>query len=166
MDPAVYLNQIVIPAAYRLLPARMNSPAATAELLAIALQESRAVHRVQHGGGPAHGLWQFEKNGGVAEVLSNRTSPLLVTLCRDVFRIAPTRDAVHQTIAQDNVVADILAAVCARLLLYTVPGKLPERDQPELGWAQYYAAWRPGQPHRDTWDGYYQRAWFIVESAL
>jgi hypothetical protein len=48
-----YLHRLVIPAAYQLLPDRMASPAATATLLTIALQETGAEARKQFGDGPA-----------------------------------------------------------------------------------------------------------------
>ena len=46
---------------------------------------------------------------------------------------------------------DILACGIARLLLWTLPGKLPGPDEAEKGWQQYLAAWRPGKPHQATW---------------
>lgn len=50
--------------ALAMLPARMRSDAAEVLLLAIGLQESGLIHRHQIGG-PAHGLLQFERGGGV-----------------------------------------------------------------------------------------------------
>ena len=44
---------------------------------------------------------------------------------------------------------DVLATIAARLLVFTLPGKLPATA--DEGWAQYVAAWRPGKPHPDRW---------------
>ena len=54
---------------------------------------------------------------------------------------------------------DVLAAVCARLLLWTLPAALPPPSEPETAWLQYVTAWRPGKPRRETWDAYYAQAW-------
>ena len=55
---------------------------------------------------------------------------------------------------------DILAAVCARLLLWTDPHPLPTiEDGPEAGWAYYVRNWRPGKPHRHTWDAHWAEGW-------
>ena len=51
-----------LPAACSLLPARMDTRAARALLVAIGLQESRFEHRRQIGG-PARGFFQFEAMG-------------------------------------------------------------------------------------------------------
>ena len=55
----------IIDPALRILPPMMTSDAAKAMLLAIGMQESRLTHRKQIVG-PAMGLWQFERGGGVA----------------------------------------------------------------------------------------------------
>jgi len=44
---------------------------------------------------------------------------------------------------------DIVAAIAARLLVYTLPDKLP--TDANDGWYQYVAAWRPGKPHPEKW---------------
>ena len=51
---------------------------------------------------------------------------------------------------------DVLAAVAARLLLWTDPQPAPKSAQE--GWDCYARVWRPGKPHRETWDGYYAAA--------
>ena len=63
--------------------------------------------------------------------------------------------ACHALVA-DN---DVMAAVFARLLLWTLPDRLPTADEPERAWSQYLAAWRPGKPHPKTWDAYFAAAW-------
>lgn len=59
---------------------------------------------------------------------------------------------------------DVLAAVFARLLLWTLPDALPDVHSYEDGWHQYVSAWRPGKPHPATWRGLYGVAWDAVLS--
>jgi hypothetical protein len=54
---------------------------------------------------------------------------------------------------------DVLAAVFARLLLWTVPGRLPGRAEPVRAWNQYLSAWNPGKPHEETWAPLFELAW-------
>lgn len=160
MTPDDVIRLSVGPALY-LLPTKFTSPAAEAMLLAIGLQESDLDDRHQDGG-PAHGYWQFEKNGGVAGVLRHKDTralalEVLERLDYDAEYVI-TSDLVH-TIIEHN---QIVAAVFARLLLYTVPAPLPARDEPEKGWQQYLFAWRPGKPHPEKWAGFYKQAWDLV----
>lgn len=157
-----YLHRYAIPAAYDVLPVPMQSPAATAMLLAIALQESKAIHRRQVKG-PARGFWQFEADGGVEGVLKHPATQRnarasLVALC---YSKSMTVTDIHAALEHN----DALAAVWARLLLWTEPAPLPPR---ELGmteaWRQYLNTWRPGTPHPETWAENYDRAWAMVES--
>jgi len=147
-----YVGSTVIPAAYGLLPANMNSPEATAMLLAIGLQESRFLHRKQIGG-PAMGFWQFESGGGWRGVICHASTTVhaqhvLKTLGYD-------GDPGYEALERD----DILACAFARLLLYTLPGRLPGRFEEEEGLRQYLEAWRPGKPHPETWNSFYEQAW-------
>src|SRR5688500_15339808 len=73
ISPVDAVSMIVEPALL-LLPESMTSKKATCLLIAIALQESRLTYRKQLGNGPARGLWQFERAGGVAGVLSHAAS--------------------------------------------------------------------------------------------
>ncbi len=148
-------SQILRPA-LRLLPARMTSPEAEVMLLAIGLQESRFRHRRQIRG-PARGLWQFERGGGVRGVMthpSSRAHARLVCAARDV-----TYDAseVYNRLEHD----DILAAAFARLLLWTDAEPLPKLGDTATAWALYASprrTWSPGKPHRHTWDDLYHEA--------
>lgn len=146
----------ILPAAYRLLPPEMESEAATAMLIAIGWQESRFVHRKQISG-PAKGFWQFERGGGVAGVLSHPSTRDHVRDAMDALKypFSPTPHWAHTTLT-DN---DILAAVFARLLLWTVPHALPDRQSPNDGWHQYISGWRPGRPHPETWAEAWVEGW-------
>ncbi len=156
------IQTFIVPAAYALLPPQMHRPAATAMLLAIAMQESRLEHRQQIGG-PARGFWQFEKGGGVAGVLRH---PLTAghaqkALCDLRYPGAvASPETVYAVLAHN----DTLAAVFARLLLWTVPGRLPTVNEPEIGWQQYLDGWRPGKPHRETWNTFFSEAWRTVNT--
>ena len=161
--------QYVMPAALSLLPPEMNTPAARAMLLAIGLQESKFLDRRQvvKGGalGPARGFWQFEKHGGLKGVMTHRLTQSLAIEALGHLRyqtkshVVTSLTTIHATLEHN----DILACVFARLLLWTVPAHLPRRNQPKAGWAQYLEAWRPGQPHPDTWDVYFLDAWDRVD---
>jgi hypothetical protein len=149
-----HVARFVLPAALSLLPERMDSPAARAMLLSIGLQESRFRSRVQIGG-PARGFWQFERNGGIKGVLTHPvTRPILLPVL-DTLRYVPSV-AVCYSAVEDN---DTLACVFARLLLWTVPGRVARQDEPEHGWQDYLAGWRPGKPHRETWDACFAAGW-------
>lgn len=151
MTAFAYVCQSVIPATYSLLPS-MKSDEATAMLLAIGLQESRFVHRKQIGG-PARGFWQFESGGGWRGVMnhSSTRAQFQHVLTALGYQVTPT----YEALATD----DILACCCARLLLWTLPRRLPGRFEKEEGWRQYIEAWRPGKPHPETWDAFFQQAW-------
>ena len=157
-DEFVYhVHQFVIRAALDLLPAKMSSPQARAMLLAIGLQESRFKHRQQIKG-PAHGFWQFEKGGAVKGVLTHAsTRPLLLPIL-ELLRYKSDAQTCYDAIV-DN---DTLACIFARLLLWTVPGKLPVHTQEASAWSYYIEGWRPGKPHQQRWHDCFQHAWKIV----
>lgn len=154
-----YLLRHVFPAAYALLPEKMASPAATALLLAIALQESRCCHRRQVNG-PARSFWQFEV-GGIRGVLSHKASKPHLANALAALSYPVTDDATVPYVAIEH--NDTLAAVCARLLLYTLPSPLPAREDVDGAWRQYLKAWRPGKPKPETWVDHYCAAWALVE---
>ena len=151
MSPLRLLNLAIVPALAEL--ARCGIPDtldARRFLLAIALQESGLAHRRQvvAGGaenGPAASLWQFEQGGACKGVLMHyRVAPTMRTLCTD-FNVQSTPAGLWEAMRYQ----DIVAAIAARLLIYTLPGKLPTTA--DAGWAQYLAAWRTGKPHPKTW---------------
>lgn len=140
--------------ALALLPAKMSGSRAEQMLLSIGLQESRFEYRRQMGNGPARGFWQFEKGGGVRGVLEFTTTKSLARAVCQARGVAPTADAVHAALEHD----DVLAAAFARLLLWTDPKPLPAVGEVQQAWDLYIRTWRPGKPHRQTWDGLYARA--------
>ena len=154
------IRERAIAPALALLPARMRSDAAEVLLLAIGLQESRFQHRRQLVGtpprptGPATGFWQFERGGGVIGVLQHRASrDHALTLCA-ARGVEPVSQSVWQALQHD----DVLAAGFARLLLWTDPHRLPALGDAQAAWDLYIRTWRPGKPHRQTWDALYAQA--------
>lgn len=157
MNTIEYIAEIIVPAAARLLPAKMNSREAKAMLLTSGLQESRFVYRKQVGG-PAHGFWQFEGGGGWRGVLTHSAS---ATLAKEALKtLAYAEPSLEDYYAIQN--NDILACVFARLLLWTHPKALPAQWQIDYAWEYYINLWRPGKPHRATWNAFYNQAWGMV----
>lgn len=127
-----------------------STPFAQRFLLAIALQESNLAYRRQltAGGeeeGPAASFWQFERGGGCKGVLAHAATGVLMTKMCDAYNVKADPLALWEAMRYN----DVVAAVAARLLVYTLPGKLPATA--EDGWRQYLAVWRPGKPHPDRW---------------
>ena len=81
------------------------------------------------------------------------------TLCLLQEKKLLSEDALHQRIAElQTQHDDALAAVAARLLLFTDPKKLPELSDAAGAWNLYVRTWRPGKPHRKTWDAFHAEA--------
>ena len=158
MTPEAYLQNALEPA-LRLLPARMDSRGGRAMVIAICLQESRLKHRRQVGG-PARGYAQFELGGGVRGVLTHPATRQYIQIVLAALDYDPTSSAEDCWTAIEH--QDILGAAFARLLLWTLPGPLPEPGDAADGWRQYLSGWRPGKPHRGTWDAFYGTAWDTV----
>lgn len=158
------LNTAINPALL-LLPRAMDSDAARVELLAIGKQESRFEFRAQktsdpYTKGPARGFWQNER-GGIQCVLTNSaTRGQAAALCK--ARGAPFDSAmVHARVEFD----DVLAAGIARLYLWADPRPLPPADTDhETAWQCYLRNWRPGKPHRETWDAFHAAAQALILS--
>ena len=145
-----------------LLPAKMSSPASLVMLLAIGLQESGLKARAQivQGGdkGPARGLWQFERGGGVAGVLKHPATATLAAQVCAARKVSTVVSVVWAELETD----DILAAAFARLLLYADALPLPAVGDESGAWACYVRNWRPGKPHPDRWPGNYAQALRVV----
>lgn len=150
MDLSAVITKIINPG-LALLPLAMDSEKAIVELLTIGQQESRFEYRRQMGNGPARGFWQFERGGGVRGVMQHHTTTGHAhRLCAELG-VAWDAAAIW-TALETN---DLLACGFARLLLYSDPKKLPSVWDADAGWDLYARTWRPGKPHRETWDGYH-----------
>lgn len=137
--------------ALRILPHEMTSDTARQLLLTIGLQESGFETRVQYGGGPARGFWQFEQgteasHGGVWGVYLHPSSsgPLQYVCHRRGVSFDPV--SIYNSLELD----DVLAAAVARLLIYTDPYACP--DEVSDAWDMYaLRTWRPGKPRPEDW---------------
>jgi len=159
ISPTSLLTDYIDPALYT-LSVQSNIPIsdeARVECLTIAGQESNWQYRKQQGG-PARSFWQFEKGGGVAGVLSHAASATKIKTFCGALLIPCTTDTVYEAMAWN----DFLAAVMARLLLFTDPAPLPKLGNVQGGWDYYLRNWRPGAPHPDVWPGLYQKALDLV----
>lgn len=144
-------NDKILTPALELLPPAMDTPLARKYLIAIALQESRLNHRRQIKG-PARGLWQFERGGGVHGVMRHPASnPMASKVCLARGVRYDEWDVYHRL--EDD---DVLAACFARLLLWTDPRPLV--DGVSESWDYYLRTWRPGKPHPGTWAALWARA--------
>lgn len=155
--------------AYRLIPARFDSPKAKQLLLTITKQESGWKDRWQvidrkrpNVKGPARGLGQFELGGAVKGVMSHPASREYARQAVAAVGVPWNREAVWIALETH----DDLAFALGRLLLLTDPRPLPALGDVEAAWACYLRNWRPGKPHPDDWPGNYRAAAsLIVEGA-
>lgn len=158
IDLAPIIKNILDPGLAQ-LPMSMDTPKARLMLLTIGQQESKFKDRAQvlNGGGkgPARGLWQFEKGGGVKGVMNHSaTAGHAHRLCLG-RNVAWDSSLVWTQLEYD----DLLACGFARLLLYSDPKPLPDLDDVEGAWDLYAKrTWRPGKPHPETWPGYHANA--------
>jgi hypothetical protein len=149
------LLRFILPAAYQLLPPAMESQAATALLLSIAMQESGLEYRRQIGG-PARGWFQFERSG-VRGVLDHPSTAAPIAIVLRALRYDATMPSSDVLAAIEH--NDVLAAAFARCLLWTDSRPLPFMTEPDVGWQVYVSAWRPGRPRPETWQEHYAAAW-------
>lgn len=132
-------------------------------LTAISGQEANWTDRIQSGNGPAHGLFQFERRGGVAGVLGDIATNQLATAACKSAGIATNSAAVwgaFSTAAYDN-----LALAFARLLLWSDARPLPAVGDEEDAWNAYQRNWRPGAPSRERWAAVYSLAMAAQQKA-
>lgn len=168
MNP-VDFHRYVLVAAMQLFEHRLLSPEAQAMIIAIGLQESQFLHRQQLVGGnrkwwqsvhgPAVSFFQFEKIG-IEGVLEHHASRDMATSALIRFGYPSDVKVIHEALKHN----DLLAAVFARLALYRYPESLPDSSNPDEGWDQYLAVWRPGKPHPERWDDNFSQAWDVIRS--
>lgn len=146
------INDTIISSGLSLLPKKFDTREARAMLLSIGLQESRFIHTSQIRG-PAKGYYQFERGGGYAGVLRHpATKDLAVQILAN--KGLSIKDGFTE-LSNDHA----LSTAFARLLLYTHPSKLPDLwSTDEVSWDYYVDVWRPGKPHRQTWDNFRDQA--------
>lgn len=126
-------------------------------MVAIAMQESGCTVRTQAADGPACGFWQFEA-GGVRGVLEHKLTDATAVAACEVMAVEPVVANVH--LALRLPACDWLAAVFARLLIWTDPHILPIVASD--AWDCYKRLWRPGKPRAIDWPF----AWIEANDAL
>lgn len=149
------LNEIraqAITPALALLPAAMsrNRQQVDALMLTAHLQEAPNREQCQLPArpgkcGPARGIWQFERGGGVAGVLRHASSRDAAIAACKALGITPTVDGVFNALPGQ---VDVVDAVFARLLFWTDPHPLPALGDVEGAWQYYLRTWRPGAYER------------------
>ena len=148
---------LVHSAAMALLPAHLTCAESKAMLIAIAMQSSQFSFRRELMGHDrsfwALGAQTHIKVVAEHELTRGPIAAVCDALCYDTSVFSAYMAVEHN---------DILACAYARLLLSLVPGKLPSRDQPQLGWDQYLAVWRPSHPRPEPWPVHFRRAWDAV----
>jgi hypothetical protein len=151
LNPTDELRKNMILCAIDLLGKKFNGSSARQIMAAIAYQESNFFYRHQVGG-PAHGFWQFEMNGGVLGVIThNATKSYARRVCAH-HKIAFDKRVIFNEIEFN----DELAACFARLLLWSDPDPIPI-DISDC-WQYYIDNWRPGKPHPDRWETSWRQA--------
>ena len=148
----------VLPAAFALLPTRMDSPEAQALVTAICLQESALKHRRQIGG-PARGLAQFEVIA-CTEVMSHHGTRDAAQAAMLALLYPHISDIEAHAALEHN---DVLAVVFARLLLWPDRERLPAECDTDGAKAYYLRRWRPGRPRPEKWATNWEAAWAAVD---
>ena len=126
-------------------------------------QESRWKERRQIGIGEyypqkvgARGYSQFESTWGgpvaIDDVLQS-TPRQIAAVCASLD-IPCDRHSLYEACAWN----DTLSCAMTRLLLWIDPRRLPAVGDKEGAWSYYLRCWRPGAPHRASWDGLYDQS--------
>lgn len=159
MTPAAFLSTVLAPSVAWCKAVPGWRPAfddrAMLLLLAIGGQEGEWDYRVQGGGGPAHGFWQFERGGGVHGVIVNPSTAAMAKAAMTKSGLCPllTEQEAYAALALPQ--GDGLATAFARLLLWSDAAALPAVGDEQPAWAYYQRNWRPGKPGPDRWPGNY-----------
>lgn len=149
----------IINPAMEWFPAEWDTKSARQMLLAIGRQESRFEHRWQvlndpTKKGPARGFWQFELGGATKGVMNHQATRKRLRQICVARKVEFWPEDVWKAFEQD----DVLACCAARLLLWTDPREMPASDDADYAWTYYMRNWRPGKPHRSTWNAFYEEA--------
>jgi len=161
VTPSAALATVIQPALFG-LDTVFQGLKAECFLLAIGLQESGFRKRVQTGGGPAHGFWQFEpgKRGGIVRVLTGGDRRILQAVTRLGWEL--DERALYAGLATAK--GDQMACLLARALAWLIPKPLPEVGDEDGSWTQYERQWGPGKPSRARWHSWYPQAVRAVQA--
>lgn len=149
--PSTYLKEVVVPALSLVTPTKLDTPSARVQLVTTAMQESSLRHRWQvidpikpETKGPARGLLQFERGGGVRGVMRSPVTKSNAMLICEQRHVPFDETAVWVRMETD----DILCAAFGRQLLFADPHSLPPMGDEEGAWECYLRCWRPGAYER------------------
>lgn len=160
MTPAIFLARVLDPglAWCAALPGWhiISDDRARVGLCAISGQEANWTARMQANNGPAHGLFQFERLGGVADVLEHPASHALAFHACAASHVAAGPRSVWDALAMAP--HDNLAVAFARLLLWTDLAPLPAIDDQDDWYKYYLRNWHPGAPDADRWADVFPQA--------
>lgn len=154
MSPKLFLQRAVDPG-LALLPSYMTCDCSRVILMSIAGQETNWAARIQSGGGPAHGYWQFQIEG-VNEVIEKQ-GPLANAVLKTLD--IPITEA--YAAVQYN---DLVACVFARLLLWNDPAALPAWGDLAGSFGYYNRNWRPGKPDQTRWGPAYSSSMNAIQA--
>lgn len=165
IDNAITPALALLPAAMRRNRVRVDLQLLTSHLQEAPNGEQCQVTRNPSVCGPARGIWQFEKGGGVRGVLTHpSTKSAAVAACK-ALGVKPTEEGVFAALPGT---VDVIDAVFARLLYWSDPRPLPTLGDSEGAWQYYLRNWRPGAYTRGNaeqraalrkkWEGNYLRA--------
>lgn len=167
MDPRIFFKTIVEPT----LQWMAGSPAINVPLsvsgrilvVAVAGQESRWKDRRQIGITSyypqrvgARSYWQLESTWGGPVAINDvivKTPRQLASVC-GALDIPVDEMALYEACAWN----DTLACAMARLNLWQDPAPLPAAGDKEGAWQYYVRNWKPGVPHRSSWDAVYDQS--------
>ena len=153
--------QVLDPLFQHVLPAKFDTPEARVMLLAISAQEAGDQGQVRYRQqiqGPAHGLWQNERDGMVKGVLAATETASYARSACFLQGVAATPPAVYAALLTD----DLLAAAFARLGLWANPFPLPALGDADDAWLCYCQTWRPGKPRLSDWAENYAAALQVI----
>lgn len=152
MTPTNFANMVLRPCLGYMQSIIGTKPVVNADvellMMAICGQESNWASRIQNNGaGPARSYGQFERNGGVAEVMSNITTSVWLKEICDSLDIPFKIDAIFEAMAWN----DTLAISMIRFLIYIDKDVVPKAGLIDDAYSYYLRNWRPGAPSKLRW---------------
>jgi hypothetical protein len=142
----------------------LDTPEARLFSLAISFQETDVDDRIQVGDGGkllpkyARSFWQFERMGGVAELIEHpKAGPLLKAIC-ERLDIPCEVNLLHEAMAWN----DFLAACMARLLFWIDPDPVPGLTDVDKAYQVYDRRWRPGNKRPEDWPKSHAKAAKVI----
>ena len=156
------LHSDVRPALLRMFP-QFQGRTPECMLLTIAGQETNLayVYQMDSQGKPiqtlARGLWQFELVG-VEGCLNHPANGWLAPFLEQNGFAGLTPEMIHWALPASTSLATWLARANLWWYAEDLIEPIADYDHAEAAWQQYLDIWRPGKPHRETWDAHWLAA--------